>query len=131
MKYCPLIKKEKVGVYNAYKANFDDDYFRFYKKIFNIISIKESGIIKEIENKTTPDVAILFGSHAKGEDTEESDIDIFLEAKEKNVDLKEYKKKLNRKIHLFFSEDLNKLPVELQNNILNGIILSGFIRWKT
>ena len=25
---------------------------------------------------------------------------------------------------------LNKLPKELFNNILNGVILSGFIRWK-
>ena len=125
-----LIKKEKVGVYDAYKANFDDENFRFYKKILNIISLKESGIIKELENKASPDFIVLFGSHAKGEDTEESDIDLFLLAKEKKVDLNNYGKKLNRKIQLFFSEDLNKLPKELQNNVLNGTILSGFLRWK-
>ena len=34
-----LIKKEKVGVYYGYKANLDNDNFRFYKKIMNIISI--------------------------------------------------------------------------------------------
>ena len=125
-----LIKKEKVGVYNAYKANFDDENFRFYKKILNMINLKESGIIKELENKITPDGIILFGSYAKGEDIETSDIDIFIIAKEKNIDLKKYEKKLNRKIQLLFSEDINKLPKELQNNILNGIILTGFLRWK-
>ena len=126
-----LIKKEKVGVYNAYKANFDDENFRFYKKIVNMVNLKESGIIKELENKTTPNAIILFGSYAKGEDIETSDIDIFIIAKEKNIDLKKYEKELNRKIQLLFSEDINKLPKELQNNILNGIILSGFLRWKT
>ncbi len=125
-----LIKKEKVGFYNAYKANFDNEDFKFYKKIFNLINLKDSNIIKELESKLTPDAIILFGSYAKGEDIEESDIDIFLIAKEKNIDLKQYEKKLNKKIQLFFSENLNKLPKELLNNILNGVILSGFIRWK-
>jgi predicted nucleotidyltransferase len=126
-----LIKKERVGVYNAYKANFDDENFRFYKKIYNMISLKESNLVEYLENKATPDAIILFGSYAKGEDTGGSDIDFFILAKEKKIDLKKYEKKLNRKIQLFFSEDLNKLPNELHNNILNGVILSGFLRWKT
>lgn len=126
-----LVKREKVGVYNAYKANFDDENFRFYKKIANMIILKESGFIKDLENKATPDAIVLFGSYANGEDTEKSDVDIFLIAKEKKIDLEKYEKKLNRKIQLFFSEDINKLPKELQNNVLNGIILSGFLRWKT
>ncbi len=125
-----LINKEKIGVYNAYKANFNDKNFRFYKKILNMINLKEYGIIEELENKTTPDAIILFGSYAKGEDNERSDIDIFLIAKEKTIELRKYEKKLNRKIQLFFSENINKLPKELQNNILNGINLSGFLRWK-
>lgn len=124
-----LLKKEKVGVYLAYKSNFENENFRYYKKIYNILSLKESGLIKELEKQTTPDAIILFGSYAKGEDTENSDIDILLIAKEKQLDLKEYEKKLNRTIQLFFSEDLNKLPKELLNNILNGLIISGFIRW--
>ena len=126
-----LVKKEKVGVYYAYKSNFDNENFRFYKKIMNIINLKESGVIEELENKVTPDAIILFGSYAKGEDIEKSDVDIFLIAKEKNIDLRKYEKKLNRKVQLFFSEDIAKLPKELQNNILNGMILSGFLRWKT
>ena len=124
-----LIKKEKVGVYQAYKSNFEDENFRFYKKMYNMLSLKESSLIKELEKQATPDAIILFGSYAKAEDTENSDIDLFLIAKEKQIDLKEYEKKLSRPIQLFFSEDLNKLPKELLNNILNGIVLSGFIRW--
>ena len=125
-----LIKREKIGVYYAYKANFDDEDFRFYKKILNLMNLRQSGVIKELDAATTPDAVVLFGSYAKGEDIESSDIDIFLLAKEKRIDLNKYEKKLNRKIQLFFFENLNKLPKELQNNILNGTILSGFLRWK-
>ena len=73
----------------------------------------------------------VFGSYVRGEQRKKSDIDIFLIAKEKKIDLDKYEKKLNRKIQMFFSENLSRLPKELQNNILNGIILSGFLRWKT
>ena len=125
-----FIKQEKVGVYKAYKANFNYENFRFYKKLFNLMALNECGLIRELEKQLAPDVIILFGSYSKGEDIENSDIDIFALSKEKNIELKKYEKSLDRKIQLFFSEDLNKLPKELFNNILNGVILSGFIRWK-
>ncbi len=125
-----LVKKEKTGIYKSYVANFDDDRFRFYKKIQNIINLKESGIVEEIENRATPDAIVLFGSYLKGEDTESSDIDLFVIAKKKNIDVKKYEDVLNRKIQLFFSEEIKKLPKELSNNILNGLTLSGFVRWN-
>ena len=125
-----LVIKEKIGIYKSYRANFEDENFRFYKRVCNILSLKESGLISELEKQTTPNAVVVFGSYQKGEDAEKSDIDIFIIAKEKKVNLSEYEKKLGRNIHLFFSEDLNKLPKELLNNILNGIILSGFVRWK-
>jgi len=125
-----LVKKEKAGIYKAYIANFDDDGFRFYKKMLNIIKLRESGIVEEIENRTTPDAVILFGSYMKGEDTEKSDIDLFVIAKETTIDVKKYEKELNRKIQLFFAEKIKKLPAELFNNVFNGLILSGFVRWN-
>ncbi len=125
-----LVKREKVGIYKAYKANLENENFRFYKKILNIIALHESGLVKELE-KTSPDAITLFGSYARGEDTETSDIDIFLITREKPINVRKYEGKLRRKVQLFFSEDLNTLPTELFNNIMNGILLSGFIRWKT
>ena len=97
----------------------------------NLMNLKESGLIEELEGKITPDAIIVFGSYAKGEDTETSDIDLFLMAQEKYLNLARYEKRLQRKIQLFFSEDIHKLPKELQNNIINGMVVSGFIRWKT
>ena len=34
---------------------------------------------------------------------------------------------LNKKIHLLFKESVKEIPKELKNNILNGIILKGYI----
>ena len=119
-----LILQDKTGIYTSYKANFDSDKFRFYKKIHNLIELKESGLIEEIEDKLFPTAIVLFGSYLKGEDIESSDIDLLLIAEKKSINLASYEKQLSRKIQLFFSDDINKLPRELKNNILNGIVLS-------
>ncbi len=123
-----LIIKENNGIYPSFKANRDNEIFRLYKKTNIMQRIAETGLLKELEDFISPDAIILFGSASKGEDIEESDIDIFLQAKEKKIQLEKYEKLLNRKISLFFKESFGKLSEELKNNILNGVILRGYIK---
>lgn len=123
-----FIIKSKEGLYPSYKANRDYDDFKFYKKVHNVIKIRESGLIKYLDEFCLPTNIILFGSFSKGKDIESSDIDIFVEAKEKKANLEKYEKRLNRKINLFFEENFNKLSKELRNNIINGIKLEGYLK---
>ena len=123
-----FILKEKNGLYPTFRANRDNKLFRFYKK-FNIISrIYQEGLLDYIYDNCMPDAIIMFGSASKGEDIEESDIDIFVQAPKKRLDLEKYEKSLNRRITLFFEENFHKLNNELKNNILNGIMLKGYIK---
>ena len=70
---------------------------------------------------------ILFGSYLRGEDLEDSDIDLFVQSKEK-VDLGRFEKKLGRKIQIFGYKDISAIKnKELANNIVNGYVLNGFI----
>jgi len=73
-------------------------------------------------------VIVLFGSASKGEDIKDSDIDLFLQCKEKKLDMKKYEKELKRKVNIFFSDNFNKLSKELKNNIINGVILYGYLK---
>jgi len=123
-----MIIKEKTGLYPSYKANFDDEDFRFYKRLHNLAQLKESGLIEVLENTMSPTAIVLFGSYMKGEDIETSDIDIFLIAEEKDMNLKIYEKRLKRKIQLFSADNIKKLPAELRNNIVNGVVLYGFLK---
>ena len=91
------------------------------------MTVLESGIIAHIEEKLTPKCIVLFGSYQRGEDTEESDIDLFIEAKHKTINTKQFEKKLNRKVELHFNKSFTKYPQELKNNIINGIVLHGFL----
>ncbi len=123
-----LIVEKKDEIFKYYVANFDSEKFRFYKKINWLMFLNDCGLIQYLNEKCVPDAIILFGSCAKGEDTEKSDIDIYIQSSEKKLDIEKYEKIINREIQLFFSEDINKLPKELRNNVLNGIKLNGYIK---
>ena len=41
--------------------------------------------------------------------------------------IKNYEKLIGRKIQLHFKEDFNKYAKELKNNIINGIVLVGYL----
>ncbi|MBM5805662.1 MAG: hypothetical protein FJZ49_06355 [Candidatus Verstraetearchaeota archaeon] len=122
-----FLTKERRGVYESYRASMSD-IFRLYKRNDVLLRIHELGLEEFIADKLQPDAAVLFGSASKGEDVEGSDIDIFLVAKEREVDLSKFEKKLMRNISLHFEDDVSKLPKELLNNIINGIVIHGYLR---
>ncbi|SRR3989344_1349171 len=123
-----LILKEKKGIYPTYRANRDEELFKLYKKSNIILRINQTGLIDYIHDSCYPDVIILFGSASNGDDVEGSDIDVFIQAPEKKLNLLQYEKKLNREINLLFEENFSRLSKELKNNVINGIILKGYLK---
>jgi len=114
--------------YPVYYANRDSEMFKFYKKLDMIASINETGLLDYLYDNLTPEAIILFGSASKGEDTSESDVDIFVQSKETKLELKKFESLLNRRISIFFSKDFKSLSKELKSNILNGVILKGYLK---
>lgn len=111
-----------------FKANLNNKQFKEFKTINNLIDLQESKLINFLKDNFMPKSIVLFGSFAKGEDIEDSDIDLFIEAKSKNIDLSVFEKTLNRKIQLHFNEEFKNYSDELKNNIINGIILQGYLK---
>lgn len=112
--------------YPVYFAKQNDE-FRFQKKMLNIMQLHESRLLAHLKDHYAPAAIIVFGSYSHGEDTEESDIDIYVQAAPKKTDLRRYERMLGRKIQLHESEDFGRYPEELKNNILNGVILQGYL----
>ncbi len=123
-----FIKKKEATLYPTYFANTESQKYKFYKRNWLVFKINESGLIDYIQKESLPSSVILFGSGAKATFTERSDIDIFFEARERKLDLTKYEKKLNHKINLLFEQNINNLSKELRNNIINGVVLYGFIK---
>jgi len=123
-----LIVKDKEGVFPSFKANETSEVYRFYKRQESLKKIIECGLVDYLDSEINPRCIILFGSFAKAEYDKNSDIDIFVQARELDVDLSKFEKRLKHKINLFFEPEINKLSNELLNNIVNGVKLGGFLK---
>ena len=85
-----------------------------------------SGLVDFLWDKASPHVIILYGSFAKGESIEDSDIDLFVVGKERKLNLGKFEKILGKKVHLMFKESPKKIPVKLKMNLINGVVLKGY-----
>src|SRR4030043_764824 len=125
-KYLVSLKKEgiisetieKKGKRNfpSYKANLENLSYKQQKMIHNLLKVYNSGLISFLRDKYMPKVIILFGSYCRGEDIEESDIDIFIESKKQEINLDRFERALKRKIEIHFNDNFNNYPKELKNN---------------
>ena len=122
-----LVRKLPGNVFPYFIANRENRRFRALKANHWRLRLEESGILSAL-NRLYPDCIVLFGSCARGEDTEKSDIDLFVQAGEMDFKLAGFEKQLKRKISLFFEPHPEKLPNELKNNLVNGIVLDGRLK---
>lgn len=122
-----VIQKKGKRKFPVYRAIADSRGFRKYKRLYNLTALLESGLIDFLEEKIAPKAIVVFGSYMRGEDLEDSDIDLFIEGIEEKVDLSFFEKKLKRRIQLHFKKEFGSYPKELKNNIINGLVLHGFL----
>ncbi len=125
-----LIVKKTQGIFPSFTANSSSEAYKLYKRHAALKQILDSGLLDFMEQELNPKCIALFGSFAKAEYDLKSDIDIFVQANEKKLDLSRFEKRLKHPINLFFEPDLNKLSPELLNNIINGVKLRGYLKVK-
>ena len=134
IRYCKESEKEeilkiiRIGSVNFYTASRSEKYF-LEKKLYNIRQLYESGLVESLKIELSNPAIVLFGSYAKGEDTENSDIDLYIETpSKKQVNLEKFKKILERDIQLFQHENIRDIKnLNLTNNIINGITLNYYV----
>lgn len=97
------------------------------KRVYNLQRIYDCGVIDFLIKNYSPKFISLIGTYSKGEDLEESDIDIVIDSNnKKNIDLLKFERILKRKIHLLLLPE--KVSDEFFNSFINGIVLYGAIR---
>ena len=135
-----LILEERKANLRYLKANVNNLFYKHLKISYNIRQLLKSGLVDFLKNNLANVISIvLFGSLAKGEDSEESDIDILIIGKEKHLSLNEFERKLDKEIviHFFSWSEWNEKAKEdhpfYYEVINNGIALYGELpltKWK-
>ena len=123
-----LIKSEVFGGMKLYSANRASKEFILEKKLYNLKTLFDCGLVDYIIEKYHNPTLSVFGSYSLGEDIEDSDIDIYIETSNKEMNLKNFETKLKRKIQIFCYKNIKRVEnKELANSIINGTRLNGFL----
>lgn len=121
-----LISVRKEGPLILLRGATENPRFLRLKRAHNLAGIYESGVVDMLLERCNPAAIVLFGSYARGEDTERSDIDIaIIDGRDEELALDTYERKLQRPISVFHLKTKNKPP--LLENLRNGIVLEGAI----
>ena len=120
-----LVTFYKKGNMKIVKASQSTAFTRA-KRVRNLEKIYESGVVDYLSHVyDKPETIILFGSYSRGDDIENSDIDIAIITREhKEANMGKFEKILSRNISLH-EIDLKKTSKEFHNNLTNGIALEG------
>lgn len=122
-----ILKKKEKSKHTYYEADRHSRMFYHEKSEVIVKRILKSGVIEFLEKELRPRVIVLFGSIPHGAYHHKSDVDIFVQAERKRLDLDKYDKKIGYPINLFFEKDLKQLSRGLLSNICAGTVLSGYL----
>lgn len=130
MEKCGLIviQQDKESKRWSIELNRDSQKVMQMKRADNLKLIYESGLADYVEKEFAGATIILFGSYSRGEDIISSDIDLaVIGRKEKDINLDNFEKALERKININFYGSFTDIHKHLKENLCNGIILIGGI----
>lgn len=119
--------KEK-GKMPYYISSYDTAPYRNKKKLFALNKLYGSGFLNHLASLPKAKTVIIFGSFARSDWYNNSDVDLFIYGESKGLKLAEYELKLGRDVQVFAcsgKKELNKLGEALIKNILKGNIIKG------
>ena len=123
-----LITLTKTKTINFISLNRDEKSAIESKRVENLENFYTCGLSEYLEAELAGSTIVLFGSYSRGEDVNQSDIDIAIIGRaEKTLALSIYESKLHRKINVNYYKTLRAINVNLRSNICNGIVIHGSI----
>ncbi|MBI4440278.1 nucleotidyltransferase domain-containing protein [Candidatus Woesearchaeota archaeon] len=128
-----FVSLEKTKIVKKVRANLESETYRFYKLLINLYRLKKYGLLDALIGAFhRPEAIVLFGSYAKGEDVENSDIDILVISAYRPKELenlrKIYGKTAERQINIHVLPSLKRSMPEFKNAAANGIVLYGYLK---
>jgi len=122
------VKQDKESKRWSIELNRDNHKVLQLKRVDNLRQVYSSGLVDFLEKEFAGATIILFGSYARGDDTTTSDMDIaVIGRKEKEIELTNFDKILERTIIINFYPSFKEIHKHLKENLFNGVVLAGGI----
>lgn len=122
-----VIERKGMAVTN-YQAATGSRLWLALKRAYNLYTLQASGLVEALGDAyEEPAAIVLFGSYARGDDTETSDIDIAVVTPlVRAFNRKPFEKSLGKHINIIELE-LSKAKEEFIESLANGIVLHGHL----
>jgi predicted nucleotidyltransferase len=114
-----------------YLANRGSLRFRLEKQFYGLQWLQQSGLFDDIKTEKGITSAMLFGSFARGDWGNSSDIDLFIYGKMPEFDKALYEKRLKREIQLLLYHDTKTMKKELDPKLIPNIAKGFNIKGNT
>jgi len=124
-----LVKRDRRGRTNFYKANLKNPVARQFKVLFNVSALDD--LVDQI--KQTSERVVLFGSCAEGTDVEESDIDLFVLSSDVEVvqsKISKYEQMFDRRISPIVMDSRGFAKIKSKDKSLYERISRGIRLWE-
>jgi Nucleotidyltransferase domain. len=125
-----LLNVMPTGVVSNYSGNYQNEKFVALKRSLNLYSLYSCGLVSALEEfYHTPKCILLFGSYARGEDTDKSDVDLAIVTKSEDMpELEKYESFINKRISISLVKNVREEDSNFINSLANGIVLSGYLK---
>lgn len=127
-----LIKKVKFKKKMSYYiSNYDKDKFKIQKRLSALKQFEKTGFLEHLSSLKKAKTVIIFGSFARSDWHNESDIDLFIYGKADDFEKGYFERKLKREIQVFQYEDkksLKRLEPAVISNIIAGLHIKEGIK---
>ena len=124
-----LIRRVKErGKMPYYLSSYDAATYKNRKKLFALNKLYSSGFLNHLASLPKAKTVIIFGSFARSDWYNNSDIDLFVYGEPEGLKLAEYEMKLKRDVQVFTcrnQKELHKFGEGLLRNIIKGNIVKG------
>ncbi len=121
-----LLRQEEERKYLLFSANPLNKTFIELSRAYHREYFERIGLTNALQKELINPLIIIFGSFAKAEINENSDVDIAIfSPSRKKPDLSDFEKKLGRTMQVFVFKNKKQVNEDLLNSILNGFIISG------
>lgn len=114
-----LLIAQNRGIYSYYRAHREEYVFRTLSRVYWYMVLRP--LVEKMREQAAFGKIVLFGSLANAENTTDSDVDLFIQAEQRKMNVEALRRALGRDIQLHFSSVLKN--EHLKKNIEKGIVL--------